>query len=493
MPPNPAQRNPEQDRFGAAQTSWSALCLGASPGNRLAFARGLQAWIWALPLLALVETGPAQVLPADTIRARSASGQFTVYALPANPNRLWLSSYETNRNYARLAPTLLPVSCERIKRILWRTLGETGPWRGDVFVVLTPAYSPDEMVTITSEQFRDGWRYRVELPDFVECSRYVRALVQVLLLEIANRDAVAHSAEIPSWLLEGLAQEILISNSKEEIIPPPPRPALNNLRPASTFTLVNARFENPLRQAHQELAGSAPLSFQDLSWPSAAQLEDPAAGLYRDSAQLFVDRLLAFKNGRACLHSMLLDLRHHYNWQFAFLNAFSAFFQRPLDVEKWWSLQTLQFTGRDLTQTWPGRESWRKLDEAIRSGVQVRVGTNELPLHTAVSLQTLIQEWEPARQYPALEAKLHELELLRPRVTVGLVPLVDDYCRVLAFYLQGIGPAAGKKGAGRQLVTQTLMQLDALDFERRSLKPPPNPPPDLTANDNFPVANEKAP
>ena len=455
--------------------------------------RRIEGVLWALALLALVQTSLAQVLPAGTIRARSASGQFTIYALPAAPTRVWISNYESNEKYARLAPTLLPVSCERVKQILWRTLGETGPWRGGIFVVLTPARSPDEMVTITSEQFRDGWQYRVELPDFIECSRYVRAIVQVLLLELANRDAVTHSAEIPAWLLEGLAQEILISSSKEEIIPPPPRPGLNDLRPASTFTFVNARFENPLRQAHQELAASPALSFQDLSWPGAAQLEDPAAARYRDSAQLFVDRLLAFKNGRGCLHAMLLDLRNHYNWQFAFLKAFSAYFQRPLDVEKWWSLQAMQFTGRDLTQTWPGRESWQKLDEAIRSGVQVRAGTNELPLHTAVSLQTLIQEWDPAQQYPALEEKLHELELLRPRVAIGLVPLVDDYRRVLALYLQGIGPAAGKKSATRQLVAQTLMHLDALDFERRSLKPPPSPRPDLTANENFPVANEKAP
>jgi len=46
-----------------------------------------------------------------------------------------------------------------------------------------------------------------------------------------------------------------------------------------------------------------------------------------------------------------LKFAQYYNWQFAFLQAFSATFQQPLDVEKWWSLQLLHFTGRG----WPRR------------------------------------------------------------------------------------------------------------------------------------------
>jgi hypothetical protein len=425
--------------------------------------------VTALLLVGLAHATFAQGLPPGTIHARSASGQFMIYSLPSAPQD-WIGNFETNQSFARLAPTLLPVSCERIKQILWRTLGETGPWRGRICVVMRPARSTDDMVTITSEQFRDGWQYRIELPDFIERSRYVRGLVQALLLELANRDAIGHSAEIPAWLLEGLAQELLVSNNRDEIIPPPPRPATDGSRIPSTYTFVNARFPNPLQQAHKELSGAVPLSFQELSWPSYDQLNAPAIGLYRDSAQLFVNRLLGLKTGRSCLHAMLRDLGQHYNWQFAFLRAFSPYFQRPLDVEKWWALQAVTFTGRDLAQNWPPQESWQKLDEVIRSEVQVRVGTNDLPLRVAVSLQTMIQEWEPARQGQAFEDKLHELELLRPRVAPGLIPLIDEYHRVLSSYLQG--QKNRKKAPSHQLVTQTLMELSALDFQRASLKPP---------------------
>jgi len=472
VPQSPLQTKPDKSgnaAQGQRAESGPRICSG------FGFVRALQLGLLALLVLAFAPNNLAQGLPVGAVRARSASGQFTICALPSAPES-WIGNFETNQDFARLAPTLLPVSCERIKQILWRTLGESGPWRGRIFVVLTPARSVDDLVTITAEQFRDGWQYRVELPDFIERSRYVRGLVQVLLLEIANRDAMAHSAEIPAWLLEGLAQEILVSNSKDEIIPPPPRPAGDGSRLSSTFTFVNARFENPLQRAHKELTRAEPLNFQELSWPSSDQLSGPGTGLYRDGAQLFVNRLLGLRTGRSCLHAMLTELGQHYNWQFAFLRAFNAYFQRPLDVEKWWALQVVNFTGRDLAQNWSAPESWQKLDELIRSEVQVRVGTNELPLHVAVTVQTMIQEWEPERQNQALEQKVHELELLRPRVAPGLIPLVDEYRRVLLTYVEG--QRNRKKLPSRRLVTQTLTELNALDVQRASLKPPPPPNPD---------------
>ena len=85
------------------------------------------------------------------------------------------------------------VSCERIKQALMRELGATAPWRGTVYLVLYPARAPGDTITITSERFKGGWQYRVDFPDVVERSRYVRAIVQVLLLEVANRTAQEHA------------------------------------------------------------------------------------------------------------------------------------------------------------------------------------------------------------------------------------------------------------------------------------------------------------
>ena len=119
--------------------------------------------------------------------------------------------------------------------------------------------------------------------------RYVRAIVHVLLLETANRNATGHSAEIPAWLSEGLAHDILLSSEMEIILPPP-------VSSGSSFGIatrvVNARKENPWEVVHKQLRASPPVTFQQLSWPAPEQLTGMARAVYRASSQLFVDRLL---------------------------------------------------------------------------------------------------------------------------------------------------------------------------------------------------------
>ncbi len=46
----------------------------------------------------------------------------------------------------------------------------------------------------------------------------------------------------------------------------------------------------------------------------------------------------------------------------------------------------------DIAPTSMREESWQKLTQAIHSAVQVRFGTNELPLHAEITLQTVIRE-----------------------------------------------------------------------------------------------------
>src|SRR5439155_884779 len=112
-------------------------------------------------------------------------------------------------------------------------------------------------------------------------------------------------------------------------------------------------------------------------------------------------------------------------------------FQRALDVEKWWALQSLHFTGRDvLAQTWPFEESRRKLDEALHAEVEVRVGAGETPLYSTVKLQSILREWDPARQTQAIRGMLRQLDLLRARVTPESVVLTDAYRPVLDDYLR---------------------------------------------------------
>jgi hypothetical protein len=442
----------------------------------------------AIAVLLSASRGVATAQPAgsDLVSVRSHSGQFIVYAGRFSATPSPASGLATNQDVVRLEPTLVTVSCERIKQALMRELGVNAPWRGTVYVVLYPARSTDEAITICSERFNNGWQYRIEFPDLVERSRYVRAIVQVLLIEMANRTVPARSAEIPLWLVEGLAQ-LLVSSSEVDLIMAPPRAKANGL--SFSATTVDSRLQTLRQQAQKQLHGRPPLTFENLSWPG----EDPSSGdagnLYRGSAQLFVGELLRLPDGRGCLQAMLVQLPQHYNWQFAFLSAFSAFFARPLDVEKWWALSVAQVTGRDIAPTWTREESWQKLTQAIYSAVQVRFGTNELPLHAEITLQTVIREWDSVRQTQALYSTMHELWLLRLHIDQEFVGLVQDYYQALEAYLlqrDHAGSFLSTKNAGRRRAAEAaIQQLDALDSRREALRPaakpiPPNQSPALS-------------
>jgi hypothetical protein len=186
---------------------------------------------------------------------------------------------------------------------------------------------------------------------------------------------------------------------------------------------------------------------------------------------------------------MLAQLPQNYNWQFAFLRAFHARFERPLDVEKWWALSLAGNSGRDLAMTWSREESWQKLDQATHFDVQVRTGTDEFPMHASLKLQTVIREWDPDRQTQALTSTMREVGLLRLRIAPQFVGLVQGYCQTLQTYLQqrdhtgSILPFT-KKAARQRAVETAVQQLDALDAQRDALRPVPksaatNQPPAL--------------
>ncbi|HWW01625.1 MAG TPA: hypothetical protein VNZ64_18145 [Candidatus Acidoferrum sp.] len=422
---------------------------------------------------------PAEPASPTPRAFESRSRQFLVQAVAVPALSPLISELETNPDFIQLNPILLPVSCDRIKQSLCRQLGADTSWRGRIYVGLQPAESTDDPITIASERFRDGWQYFVALPSVVERSRYVHAMVQVLLLEMANRGATDRSAELPPWLSEGFSRQLLASTNGElDVILPNPQVAASGLRVA--WTTVSARRANPLEEAHKWLSAASPLTFQELSWPTPDQLSGEAGAVYGSSAQLFVSELLRLPDGPGCLRAMLADLPRRYNWQLSFLQAFQSRFQRPLDVEKWWALQVLHFTGRELTQTWPPDESWQKLDEVVRSAVQVHVGTNDLPLQAEVKLQTIIRQWDSSRQTQTLQEKIRELDALRLRVAPEVAPLTAQYRQVLATYLQirdrgGSVFGLGKKAAHRRAAEEVLLQLDALDAQRASQRPEAKP------------------
>lgn len=336
----------------------------------------------AAGVAAALSMGPAHAQSAalDNSFTESRSGQFAAQVLyHATPDPVLV----TNQSLVRLDPAVVVVSCERVRDILWRELAVRGPWVSKVSILIYPALTPEETITVVSDRFKNGWQYQVYMPQMVERERYVRGLTQVVLLELANRNAEAHGAEIPLWLVEGFSRRLLATSDSQVILPSPESRGGRPITPPA----MDFRFADPLTHAHEILAGQPLPTFQDLSWPNNARWSGDAAEVYRCTAQLFVTRLLKLPDGRACFRAFLAALPAHYNWQLAFLPAFHSHFERPLEVEKWWAIQTAEFVGRRLDQTWATETSLQKLEQAIRAPVDVRTSTNELPLHAEARLQ----------------------------------------------------------------------------------------------------------
>jgi hypothetical protein len=419
----------------------------------------------------------AQLPKTDQAPTFSISGQF-VASGPARFSPLaGLPRIAADTNLVRLDPALLAVSAERIKDSLYHRLDikKDAPWRGQIYLVVHPAQSLDDNVTIFSRLSADRDTYRVELPDVLTQRKFVRALTGVILLEYANRRAPVRSAEIPAWLTDGLSEAMLAVGSPATILSAPDK-VVNGLPVARINATQNGL--DPLARARQLLAISLPLTYEQLTWPTAAQLNGDDGGAYRASAQLFVADLLDLKSGPLHLRTMLESLSHCYNWQTAFHAAFRENFPTPLDLEKWWALRLAGFAAHDRGPGWTLAVSRAKLDEILSVPVEIRVASNSLPSRAEISLQTVILNMDFVHQQPIIQSRLRDLGLAQLRMAPRLVALTDGYRRVLDRYLgEPFAPAAGQPRSRhapyalqKTGVARTLKDLNALDAQRRSLE-----------------------
>jgi hypothetical protein len=369
------------------------------------------------------------------------------------------------RGLIRLDPTLLAVSSERIKGRLLQELSLPDQWRGTIGLVIQFTLATNAPLVIDSSWFPSGWKYRIVIPDEMDTTKLTRTLVQVLLLEMANRYSGPQPAEVPLWLSEGFAQHLMASGACELL--------LRNY----TGTVRRELRMDPLLQARLRLADQTPLTFNQLSLPSPGQLSGPAWQNYQLCSQLLVEELLRLKGGRAAMQELFRQLPQHLNWQTAFLIAFRDNFQRLLDVEKWWSLTLANAGRRDQLYGWSPAESLARLDEILRLPAQVRTATNDLPSLSVISLQKLIELWDYPIQKDVLMAKLHQLQGFRVNAIPGLLPLVDAYLNTLAVYLQKRGEAGYEPEVKNQvllrprlLAKDAIRQLDRLDAARENLR-----------------------
>ena len=410
----------------------------------------------------------------NLVTANSVSGQFVVTAVPGfSPLRFIPDLIPTNVDVVRLEPAELAVSADRVRDMLLRKLGvdPNAPWNGKIFLALHPARSLDENVEIFSSRFGPGWNYNVLLPDMLPRERLARALTGVLLLEYANRTATNRTAEMPPWLVDGLAQELLAADLQGLIVSAPDG-VMNGIPTARVNT--TQRGLDSLIGARAVLQNYSILTFSQLSWPADAQISGNDGGAYRASAQLFVDELLKLHDGTAKLRTFITLLPRYYNWQTAFWIAFHDDFSNTLQVEKWWALQSVVFDSRSPGPQWTITASRQKLDEILSVPVRFREASNSLPATAEISLQKVIQSFDYTRQTTILQTKLRDLEIAQFRMAPSLAVLTAEYRNVLAAYMGEPRLARGthqlnKHAPEKISAPVAVAMLNNLDARRRAM------------------------
>jgi hypothetical protein len=422
----------------------------------------------------------AQNQPAgDGVLARSYSGQFVVTGSSLKSPLLELPAVTTNTILVRLEPTLLSVSAERIKQSLYRLLAvpsETA-WQGKIYLVLRTALYTDETVDVISRPTDQSWSYAVELPDVVQQTRYMRGVTGALLLELANRSAGAdaHSAEIPAWLIDGLAQHISQDELARAVISSPQQSFSD---PPSPGAIPLQRNLDTLAAARRVLRENPALTFDQLAWPTEAQLAGNDGGVYHASAQLFVTELLKLPQGPEHMQRTLANLPACYNWQTAFLNAWHEQFHSPLELEKWWALAVVNFLAHDPGPAWTPAYSAGRLDDLLTVPVEIRASSNALPSHADIPLQAVVHDLPLAQQISIFQTHLRDLRIAELRMSPQFAGLTDGYCRVLAGFLgERLGPAPRSSSArhpvtapARLSARELIKRLDELDHRRRTVE-----------------------
>jgi hypothetical protein len=407
------------------------------------------------------------------ISANSVSGQFVVIGSPMASPLAGLPQVTTNQEFVRLDPAILAISAERIKNSVLKKIGiqSKNMQGGVIYLTLQPAQALDENVKVFPERFDEHWIYHVVLPDVLPRERLARALTSVFLMDYANRNGGPHSANLPAWLAEGLSQEMLAETMQDVILSVPDQ-SVNSI-PIDRVSFTEQGMD-PYATVRSVLETYSSLTFQQLSWPTDLHLSGDDGGVYRASAQLFVDELLGLRDGPAKLRATLDALPRFYNWQTAFFSAFHQNFSAPLDVEKWWALQTVIFTAHSPGPQWTPAVSREKLDEILDVAADFRSTSNSLPVRAEISLQDVIKNFNSAVQTQVLQLKLHDLEVAQFRMAHSLAILAAEYRNALAGYLGETqvnrrGAIVNKFSPKVVSARDTLAILNALDARRRSI------------------------
>ena len=389
------------------------------------------------------------------------SGQFVVHGstVPFRPP----PDATNNPAIIELEPQLVVVTAERTKRALCQTLRASDDFQDKIHISVLDRAPVGQHVTVVSQIHSDGFVYKAGFPARIEAMQFARGLMQVILLEYANRGG-KRAAELPFWLVEGLTRQVVTAVEPAYVL---------NRKPMTTETVGYDR----LGTTRSFLETNSPLSIQDLSFPRLAGAGEETRSRFEASAHLLVNRLLALPDGPVLMSRFLRALPQTMNWQTAIFSVYKDHFDGPLSFEKWWMMNWLEFRKRQAPEYWPLALTLNRLDALLLSSMEVRSGTNNIPSQRLVSPQQLLQSTDFSVQRELLGQKVQQMFFMMVNVPTSVLPLWSAYQNALESYLQkrsllDYQPALKSEPEQRlqSLVKSTVTVLDELDFARGELK-----------------------
>ena len=425
-------------------------------------------WIYFLAIWGALNCKSQQV--SALVTNYSSTGQFVIYGVPLQKQNQ-PSSILTPSPFIKVDPSLLAVSCERTKQQLIGLLGCDDQWRGRIHILVQFTVATNRPVSIESSLFAGRWRYRMLLPDEIEKTKLVRAIVNVILLEMVNRQSGTKMAEVPLWLMEGFTRLVLTSSSDKILLEP--------------HSLISKQVwkQDPMQIAQNEMKILNPLTLEQLSFPEPETFYKNRWIDFQATSHLFVLQLLRLPKGQQAMQEMLSLFPAYENWQLAFLQAYRNHFRSILEAEKWWSLVIANLHGFDRLHGWDDTYSWNKLDEVLRLPIWVQITINDIPHLTFVPIQQLVQQWEESVYRPILWAKRNQIKALRMHASPKFAPLLEAYIQILTDYFDtDQKPSKAPKeipGSSSRLIRKELLRkLIEIETQRQSLRPEsilPNP------------------
>jgi hypothetical protein len=422
-------------------------------------------WLGWLALLSGVLDLAAQpirgpVFPPGPRTYESRSLQFTIFGAPPGSALGPPSLSLIQPNHVQMDPTVLVLTCERVKGELLNLLGASDDWQGRILITVqgdAPARTP---VNVQAQWSIGRWSYRLILPGQVERTRLVRALTRALLLEMANRgNETQRTAEVPLWLEEGFTTHLLAACGKD-LIP--------EMRTA-TFE-VRASYPDAFAEARETLRGQPPAPLAGLFALRSDEMPEADWEKFRHSSQLLVAELLNLPDGRRTMRAFLRQLPAYLNSQLAFERAFNAEFPSLLEAEKWWSVVWVNFAARERYMRLSLERSLGQLENILAAPIAVQRGTNAPTGRKELPLRELIAHTDFAQHQPAVVQALGQLQLLQHNAPVELTRLVGDYREALLTYLRRRTDFSAKstsRSADAKLATKdALAKLDLLDVIR---------------------------